>query len=62
MVTRLGFGILVALGLSGVLVVLLVAAAGMPLVAGLVLLAALDAAIIGGGYAAMRRSTARRPR
>ena len=62
MVTRLGFGIVVALGLSGVLVVLLVAAAGMPLAAGLVLLAVLDAAIIGGGYAAMRRYAARGPR
>ena len=56
---RLGFGIVVSLGLSGVLVVVLVAFAGMPLGAGLGLLAALDVAIVGGGYAGMRRISGR---
>ncbi len=54
--TQIGFGIVGSLALSGVLVVVLVALAGMPLLAGLGLLAALDIAIIGGGYAAMRRA------
>ena len=59
-VTRIGFGIVGSLALSGVLVVVLVTLAGMPLGAGLGLLAALDVAIVGGGYAAMRRVASRR--
>ena len=53
-VTQIGLGIVGSLALSGVLVIVLVALAGMPLGAGLGLLAALDLAIIGGGYAAVR--------
>ena len=58
--TQIGFGIVVSLALSGVLVVVLAALAGMSLGAGLGLLAALDLAIIGGGYAAIRRVSSRR--
>ena len=54
--TRIGYGIVRSLALSGVLVVVLVVLAGMPLLAGLGLLAALDVAIVGGGYGAMRRA------
>ena len=54
-ITRLGFGIIVGLGLSGALVLVLVLLMGMPVWVGLVLLAVLDLAIIGGGYAAMKR-------
>ena len=54
--TQIGYGIAGSLALSGVLVVVLVTIAGMPLLAGLGLLAALDVAIVGGGYAAMRRA------
>ena len=54
--TQIGYGIAGSLALSGVLVVVLVTLAGMPLLAGLGLLAALDVAIVGGGYAAMRRA------
>ena len=59
-VTRIGFGIVGSLALSGVLVVVLVVLAGMPVGGGLGLLAALDLAIIGGGYAAIRRVSSRR--
>ena len=48
--TLIGYGIVGSLALSGVLVVVLVTLAGMPLLAGLGLLAALDVAIVGGGY------------
>ncbi len=58
--TRIGYGIVGSLALSGVLVVVLVTLAGMSLGAGLGLLAALDVAIVGGGYAAMRRASRRR--
>ena len=58
--TRIGYGIVGSLALSGVLVVVLVTLAGMSLGAGLGLLAALDLAIVGGGYAAMRRASQRR--
>ena len=58
--TQIGFGIVGSLALSGVLVVVLVAVAGMPLGAGLGLLAALDVVIVVGGYAAMRRASSRR--
>ena len=57
---QIGFGIVGSLALSGVLVVVLVALAGMPLGAGLGLLAVLDIVIVGGGYAAMRRASPRR--
>ena len=49
-------GILAALPLSAALVILLVAYAGMPALAGLALLAVLDAGIVLGGYLAVRRS------
>ena len=58
--TQIGFGIAGSLALSGVLVIVLVALAGMPVGAGLGLLAALDLAIIGGGYAAIRWVAKRR--
>ena len=51
-------GILVALPLSAALVVVLVAFAGLPVIAGLVLLAVLDTGIVLGGYLAVRRSLA----
>ncbi len=54
--TQIGFGIVGSLALSGVLVVVLVALTGVSVLAGLGLLAALDIAIVGGGYAAMRRA------
>ena len=57
---KLGFGIIGSLGLSGVAVVALVVLAGLPLRAGLGLLAALDVGIIAGGYAAMQRAVPRR--
>lgn len=50
-----------ALVLSGALVVLLVALAGLSIGAGLGLLAVLDIAIVGGGYALIRRSTRTEP-
>ncbi|MCI0815822.1 MAG: hypothetical protein J4N29_02095 [Chloroflexi bacterium] len=53
--TQIGYGIMGSLALSGVLVVVLVVL-GMPVLAGLGLLAALDVAIVFGGYAAMRRA------
>ena len=53
--TQIGYGIIGSLALSGVLVVVLVVL-GMPVLAGLGLLAALDVAIVFGGYAAMRRA------
>ena len=53
---RIGYGIVGSLALSGVLVVVLVTLADMPLLAGLGLLAALDVVIVGGGYGAMRRA------
>ena len=61
---RVGFAIIVGLAASAALIVVLVAA-GAPVWAGLVLLAVLDVAIIGWGYAAVRRmgdSLARRGR
>ena len=58
--TQIGYGIAGSLALSGVLVVVLVTLAGMPLGAGLGLLAALDVAIVGGGYWVMRRASSRR--
>ncbi len=58
--TQIGYGIAGSLALSGVLVVVLVTLAGMPLGAGLGLLAALDVAIVGGGYWVMRRAASRR--
>ena len=57
--TRLGFGVLIALPLSGGLVVALVVLAGMSAGAALALLALLDVAIVGGGYAAIRRRSRR---
>ena len=45
-----------ALVLSGALVVLLVAVAGLSVGAGLGLLAVLDIVIVGGGYALIRRN------
>ena len=51
---RVGFAIIVGLAASAALIVVLVAA-GAPVWAGLVLLAVLDVAIIGWGYAAVRR-------
>lgn len=45
-----------ALALSGALVVMLVAVAGLSIGAGLGLLAVLDIVIVAGGYALMRRS------
>ena len=52
---RVGFAIIVGLAASAALTVVLVAAAGAPVWAGLVLLAVLDVALIGWGYAAVRR-------
>ena len=52
---RVGFAIIVGLAASAALTVVLVVAAGAPVWAGLVLLAVLDVAIIGWGYAAVRR-------
>ncbi len=52
---RVGFAIIVGLAASAALTVVLVAAAGAPVWAGLALLAVLDVAIIGWGYAAVRR-------
>ena len=52
---RVGFAIIVGLAASAALTVVLVAAAGTPVWAGLALLAVLDVVIIGWGYAAVRR-------
>ncbi len=58
-VTYVGLGIIIALALSAVVVVALVLAAGVPVWAGLGLLAVMDLAIIGWGYRAVVRSVDR---
>jgi hypothetical protein len=53
--TQIGLGMAIGLALSGFLVLGLVLGAGLPVVAGLLVLLVLDLTIIVGGYACVRR-------